>query len=136
MFDQYEADKIGTLQRHLNPYLVDFTKERARSNFLTNKEAGVFEAYKLIPHQGLNVSDKQALDVEAQLLNSRRANTEKDVATALQKLKKQLNLSHRGELHSLYEPLKQHYGKTAITILINMMPTKNIYGTIYPKLNE
>ena len=54
---------------------------------MANMEAGVFEAYRLILHKGLNVSDERALDIEAQVLNPRRAKSEKDVVAALQELK-------------------------------------------------
>ena len=83
LFDQYVPDNLGTFQRHLYRYLLHFTKEKARSDVLANKEAGVFEAYRLMLRNVFNVSEEQALDVEAQVLNPRRAKTEKDVVAAL-----------------------------------------------------
>ena len=42
-------------------------------NILAGKEAGVFESYKGILHKSLNISDESRLDVEARVLNPRRA---------------------------------------------------------------
>ena len=64
-------------------YFLDFTKDKARMAILANKEAGAFEAYRALLHKALNVNDERALDVEAQVLNPRRAKSEKDVAAAL-----------------------------------------------------
>ena len=35
-FNQYVADNLGTFQRHLYRYILDFTKEKARSDVLAN----------------------------------------------------------------------------------------------------
>ena len=83
LFRQYVADNLGTFQRHLYHYLLDFTKEKGRNDVLANKGTGVFEAYRLIPHTGLNMSDERALVIQAQVLNPRRAKPEKDVIAAL-----------------------------------------------------
>ena len=84
LFDQYVADNLDTFQRHLCRDVFDFLKEKARSDVLANKEADVFEVYRLIFHEGLTVSDERALDIEAQVLNPRRPKSEKDVVAALQ----------------------------------------------------
>ena len=43
------------------------------------------EAYGVLLHKALNVNDERALDMEAQVLNLRRAKSEKDVVAAHQK---------------------------------------------------
>ena len=53
--------------------MLDYTKDQARVNILAVKEAGVFESYRGILHKGLNISDERRLDVEARVLNPRRA---------------------------------------------------------------
>ena len=63
---------------------MDFTKDKARTDVMAGKEQGVFEPYRQIMHKGLQISEERRLDVEAKVLNPRRAKNEKDVFTAIQ----------------------------------------------------
>ena len=58
-------------------YLLDYTKDKARIDVLANKEGGAFEAYRILVHKALGINDERALDVEAQVLNPRKAKSEK-----------------------------------------------------------
>ena len=66
-------------------------------------------------------------DVEAQDLNPRRAKSEKDIVAALQDWKNHEIWLIKADYTHKYELLKQHDGKTAITILIKMMLTDGRY---------
>ena len=63
---------------------MDFTKDKARTDVMAGKEQGVFESYRKIMHKGLQISEGRRLDVEAKVLNPRRAKNFKDVFTAIQ----------------------------------------------------
>ena len=82
--DKYIEENFGVFQRHLYRYFLDYTKEKARLEVLANKEPWVFETYRAILHKGLNINDERRLDIEAKVLNPRRAKTEKDILAALQ----------------------------------------------------
>ena len=75
--DKYVEDNFETFKKFLCRYFLDHTKDQARVNILAGKEAGVFESYRGILHKGLNISDERRLDVEARVLNPRRAKNEK-----------------------------------------------------------
>ena len=64
--------------------MLDCTKDKARTEVLANKESDAFQSYLGILHRGFNVSNESRLDVEAKVLNPRRAKAEKDVPSALQ----------------------------------------------------
>ena len=65
-------------------YLLDYTKGKARTEILSNREHLIFESYRLILHRGLHINDERRLDVEAKVLNPRQAKNDKDVPAALQ----------------------------------------------------
>ena len=73
---------MENFQKQLYRYLLDYMKDKARAEVLANKESGAFESCRGILHRGLNVSDKRRLDVEAKVLNPRRAKAEKDILSA------------------------------------------------------
>ena len=83
-YDKYVEEYFETFQKFLYRYLLEYTKDQARVNILAGKEAGVFESYRGILHKGLNISDERRLDVEARVLNPRRAKNEKDILGAVQ----------------------------------------------------
>ena len=82
--DKYVEENFETFQKFLYRYLLDYTKDQARVNILAGKESRVFESYTVILHKGLNISDERRLDVEARVLNSRRAKNDKDIFSAVQ----------------------------------------------------
>ena len=86
-YDNYISDNFEVFQKHFYRYLMDYTKDKARMDVLANKEGGAFEAYRVLLHKALNISDERSLDVESAVLNPRRAKSEKDVVAALQELK-------------------------------------------------
>ena len=73
LFDPYILEYFDVFQRHLYKYLLDCTKDKARIDVLANKEGGAFEAYRILVHKALGINDERALDVEAQVLNPRKA---------------------------------------------------------------
>ena len=121
--DKYVEENFGLFQRHLYRYLLDYTKEKARLEVLANKEPGVFETYCAILHKGFNINDERRLDIEAKVLNPRKAKTEKDIPAALQEWRAdQMWLAEAGYTHS-HKLLKDENGRMAATILIKMMPS-------------
>ena len=81
--DVYVEKNFELFAKHLYRYLLDHTKDQVRIEVMANKEAGVFEAYRSILHKGFNVNDENLLDVEAKVLNPRRAKTEKEIPGAI-----------------------------------------------------
>ena len=61
--DAYVLDNLKIFQKHLYKYLLDYTKDKARSDVLAGKEKGVFEAYRAILHKCFNISEERRLDV-------------------------------------------------------------------------
>ena len=43
LFDKYVSENLDVFQSHLYRHLLDFTKDKARTDILANKEVGVFE---------------------------------------------------------------------------------------------
>ena len=84
MPDDYILENLEVFQKHLYKYLLDYTKDKARSDVLAGKEKGAFESYRAILHKCLNISEERRLDVESRVLNPRRAKGEKDVVAAMQ----------------------------------------------------
>ena len=75
----------------------------------------------MILNRGLNINDKRRLDVEAEVLNPRRANNDKDVPAALQEWRQdQGRLIEAGCDHA-NRRLKDEGGHLAITILVKIM---------------
>ena len=90
---------------------------------LANKESGVFDSYGAILHRGFNINDERRLDVEARVLNPRRAKGEKDILSAIQEWRQdQMLLVEVGYVHS-HGLLRESDGRMAQTILIKMMPS-------------
>ena len=114
-FDQY--------QKQLYRYLLDYTKEKQRMDVMAMKEKGVFEAYRTILHKGLNISEEKRLDVEAKVLNPRKAKTEKDILTALQEWRADQEWLLEAGFGHAYSTLHDNGGKLAQTVLIKMMPS-------------
>ena len=81
--DEYIEKNFDLFSKHLCRYLLDFTKDKARVEILANKDGGVFETYRSILHRGLSISDERRLDVEAKVLNPRRAKNDKDILGSL-----------------------------------------------------
>ena len=122
--DKYAEENFETFQRFLYRYLLDCAKDQARVNILAGKEAGVFESYRGILHKGLNISDERRLDVEARVLNPRRAKNEKAIFAALQEWRQdQAWLMAAGYVHS-HGLLRLDDGRMAQTILLKMMPSE------------
>ena len=117
-------ENFKTFQRFVYRYLLDYTKGQARVNIDAGKEAGVFEFYRGILHKGVNISDERRLDVEARVLNPRRAKNEKDIFSAVQEWRQdQAWLVEAGYVHS-HGLLRLEEGRLAQTILVKMMPSE------------
>ena len=71
--DQYVLEHFEVFQKHLYSYLLNYIKDKARNDVLSGKEVGAFESYRPILHKNLNISEERRLDVEARVLNPRRA---------------------------------------------------------------
>ena len=82
--DQYVLENIEVFQKHLCSYLVNYTKDKARTDVLSEKEVCAFESYRAILHKHLNISEERRLDVEARVLNP-----------GAQKVKKTFQLRYR-----------------------------------------
>ena len=128
LFDLYIFDNFDAFQGHLYRYLLDYTKDKARMDVLANKEGGAFEAYRFLVHKALGINDERALDVEAQVLNPRKAKSEKDVTAAFQELKNHKMWLVEAAYTHTYDILRRHDGKMAVTILVKMMPTDGRYS--------
>ena len=83
-YDKYISDNFEIFHRHLCRYFMDFTKDKARTDVMAGKEQGFFESYRQIMRKGIQISEERRLDVEAKVLNPRRAKKEKNVFTAIQ----------------------------------------------------
>ena len=83
-YDKYISDNFEIFQKHFHRYFMDFTKDNARTDVMAGKEQGVFKSYRQIMRKGLQTSEERRLDVEAKVLNPRRAKNKKDVFTAIQ----------------------------------------------------
>ena len=122
--DKYVEENFETFQKFFYRYLFDCTKDQARVNILAGKEAGVFESYRGILHKGLNISDERRLDVEARVLNPRRAKNEKDILGAVQEWRQDYAwLVEAGYVHS-HGFLRLDDGRMAQTILVKMIPSE------------
>ena len=120
--DEYVLSNFENFQKHLYRYLLDFTKDKARTDVLVNKESGVFESYRAILHKGLNISEERRLDVEARILNPRRAKNEKDILNAVQEWRNDQAWLVEAGYDTTYKILRGDGGRMAMTILIKMMP--------------
>ena len=120
--DPYIEKNFELFTKHLYRYLLDNTKDQVRIEVLANKEAGAFETYRSILHKGLNVSDERLIDVEAKVLNPRRAKTEKEIVGAIREWRAdQAWLVEAGETH-MHTMLKEQNGRMAMTILVKLLP--------------
>ena len=120
--DAYVLDNLEIFQKHLYKYLLDYTKDKARSDVLAGKEKGVFEAYRAILHKCFNISEERRLDVEARVLNPRRAKSEKDVIAALQKWRQDQFWLVEADFNHMHKILCEVSDRTAMTILVKIMP--------------
>ena len=121
--DEYIEKNFELFSKHLYGYLLDNTKDQARIEVMANKEVGVFETYRSIRHKGINVNDENLLDVEAKVLNPRRAKNEKEIPGAIREWRtNQAWLVEAGSKHT-HEMLKIDKGRMAKTILIKMLPS-------------
>ena len=78
-------------------------------------------------HKGLQISEERRLDVEAEVLNPRRAKNEKDVLTAIQEWRQdQAWLVEAGYTHT-HQLLAEENGRLATVILIKMLPSDGRY---------
>ena len=83
-YDKYISDNFEIFQKHFYRYVMDFTKDKARTDVMAGKEQCVYESYRQIMRKGLQTSEERRLDVEAEVLNPRCAKNEKDVFTAIE----------------------------------------------------
>ena len=104
--------------------MLDYTKGKARTEILSNRENGVFESYRLILHRGLSINDERRLDVEAKVLNPRRAKNDKDVPAALQEWRQDQGWLIEAGYDHANRLLKDEGGRPAMTILVKMKPVE------------
>ena len=117
-------ENIKVFQKHLYSYLLNYTKDKTRIHVLSGKEVGAFESYRAVLHKNLNISEERRLDVEARVLNPRRAKSEKDVLAALQEWRPDQTWLVEAGFCNVYELLQKDGGRTAMTILVKMMPNE------------
>ena len=58
-YDKYISDSFEIFQKHFCRYLMDFTKDKARTDVMAGKEQGVFESYWQIMRKWLQISEEQ-----------------------------------------------------------------------------
>ena len=98
--------------------LLDYTKDKARSDLLAVKEKGAFESYRAILHKCFNISEERRLDVESRVLNPRRAKGEKDVVAAMQEWRQDQSWLIEAGCDHMFKLLREDTGRMAMTILI------------------
>ena len=117
-------ENIEVFQKHLYSYLLNYTKDKARTDVLSGKEVGAFESYRTILHKNLNISEERRLDVEVRVLNPRRAKSEKDVPATLQEWRQDQAWLVEAGFCNVHELLQKDGGRTAMTILVKIMPNE------------
>ena len=120
-------------QKQLYNHLLDALTGQPKSDLVAAGMDGVYETYRRIVHRGLNVTEDTILDVEAKVLQPRKAKNEGDVLKALQEWKYDMRwLQEATKAKDRTSNLKPHFH----AILLKLLPEDSASNSIKRYMRE